>query len=274
MSDARSQLAEVDALIAACPDDPSFQSLRDDLLQLIALEEQVSPASEQQQSLALGAEDPAEKPAACVSTDINVATSQPDNSNYLAQGTFTKHVAEAIAEAPDLAPFQPVVSAAAAKSAAASNPALKNGDTNGDPSATVKDDENENETNNNTTEKKKKKKKKSDKILDAKFELPAHLIPLDSDTAAQKEKKRRTAKALKSKFREKQKEIEHSKRQNDWKSFASGGGKKKAVASAIGSSIFATEEGANAKVGVISGGGGGRKMTNTDQGINKRHKFN
>jgi hypothetical protein len=49
-------------------------------------------------------------------------------------------------------------------------------------------------------------------MIDAKSELPSHLVPLESDTSAQKIKKQRTAKAIKSKFREKQKEAGHSKR--------------------------------------------------------------
>ena len=51
MSDTRSQLEEIDALIAAEPNDPALQQLREDLLQLIALEEQEQEGqtAEQQQ---------------------------------------------------------------------------------------------------------------------------------------------------------------------------------------------------------------------------------
>ena len=130
-------------------------------------------------------------------------------------------------------------------------------------------------TTPSTTEKKSKKKKKvadNDNAADAVFELPSHLVPLESDTTAQRLKKQRTAKALKSKFREKQKEAEHAKRQNDWKSFASktAGGKKRKGGGGGNASIFSTEDGVNARVGVISGGGS-RTMTNFVD-PNKRHK--
>mmetsp|Transcript_468 Transcript_468/g.942 ORF Transcript_468/g.942 Transcript_468/m.942 type:complete len:295 (-) Transcript_468:701-1585(-) len=293
MSDARAQLAEVDALIAASPDDTSLLTLREDLLQLIALEEQEAVSSaldarvgtkanqgeSMSRKLTVGAD-------ACDSTNNEGAVPATPTVTYTAKGTFTSHIAsrEAIAEAPDLAPFQPVMSAAAMKIAAA---AIFSSQQNNDITPSVDDS---NKTNNNaenstnTTnvqnleekkeKKKQKKSKSSDDILETKFELPTHLIPLESDTPAQRLKKQRAAKALKSKFREKQKEMEHAKRQNDWKSFAGmAGGKRKSAPVGVGSSIFATEEGVNAKVGVISGGGGGRKLTNVDQGGSKRHKF-
>ncbi|KAL7526004.1 hypothetical protein ACHAXR_001262 [Thalassiosira sp. AJA248-18] len=289
MSDTQSQLAEVDALIAATPDDPSLQQLREDLLQLIALEEQESAGGQAQLSSLEATEDAfqsgadgAEIGSAAATSEL---TSEQTSSNYTAQGTFLDQVVskEAVAEAPDLGAFQPV----AAKNAAKSQSAMKSGDPDGgEAKGNLKDDSANNNSNEITTtaattqppekKKKKKKKKSDDAMLEAKFELPSHLVPLESDTPAQKLKKQRTAKALKSKFREKQKEAEHAKRQNDWKSFASkaGGKRKKGVVAGGGGgggSIFSTEEGVNARVGVISGGGG-RKMTGFAD-PNKRHKF-
>lgn len=287
MSDARSQLAEVDALIAADPNNNEFQQLRNDLLQLIALEEQESvgeggetaAVDDTQPSAHTDQYDGQSQP---LQSAVAATSDQKDSSNYTAQGTFLEHVVvskEAIAEAPDLGAFQPVTYSSKSKTTAAttttSQPALKSGDDSADASANLTGDS-ANATNATTTtsssppEKKKKKQKKSDSaVLEAKFELPSHLVPLDSDTPAQKLKKQRTAKALKSKFRGKQKEAEHAKRQNDWKSFATKGKKRKGAVG--GSSIFATDEGVNARVGVVSGGGG-RKMTDfADQ--NKRHKF-
>jgi len=134
--------------------------------------------------------------------------------------------------------------------------------------ANLKDDTTT-DTTTTTPEKRKKKKKKSkdDAVLDAKFELPSHLVPLDSDTEAQRQKKARTAKALKSKFRNKQKEAQHAKKQNDWQSFAKSSKRKKGGMG--GSSIFSIDEGVNGRVGVVSGGSGGRKMSASV----KRHKF-
>ena len=291
MSDARSQLAEVDALIAADPNNNEFQQLCNDLLQLIALEEQESGGEggeavveDTQPSGAHtdqydGQSQPLQSAVAAATSES--LSEQKDSSSYTAQGAFLEHVVvskEAIAEAPDLGAFQPVTYSSKSKTTAAatttSQPALKSGDDSADASANLTTDSananNATTTTSSPPEKKKKKKKKSDNaVLEAKFELPSHLVPLDSDTPAQKLKKQRTAKALKSKFRGKQKEAEHAKRQNDWKSFATKGKKRKGAVG--GSSIFATDEGVNARVGVVSGGGG-RKMTDfADQ--NKRHKF-
>ncbi|KAL7547877.1 hypothetical protein ACHAWF_011147 [Thalassiosira exigua] len=261
MSDTRSQLAEVDALIAASPGDPSLQQLREDLLQLIALEEQESAGLAQPGAGEIAENEP----------PISEATTAEEK--YTAQGTFMEHVVskEAVAEAPDIGAFQPVVySSNNNKNAVKSQ--TEGGDAGAEASGNLKDDSADaNATTTQPPEKKKKKKKKKadDALLEAKFELPSHLVPLESDTAAQKLKKQRTAKALKSKFRAKQKEAEHAKRQNDWKSFAGGKKRKGGVGSG---SIFSTEEGVNARVGVISGGGGGRKMTDFAD-PNKRHKF-
>ena len=283
MSDTRSQLEEVDELIAADPDDPALQQLREDLLQLIALEEQESAEQTQQppnkslheESHPLGVGEAGE-----LVEDVqngNSVTAEQTSSIYTAQGTFMEHIVSkgAIAEAPGLGSFQPVLYSK-------SQPALKSGnDAYADAVSNLKNHANiTNATTTTTTanqsaekKQKKKKQKSDDAVLSAKFELPSHLVPLESDTPAQKLKKQRTAKALKSKFREKQKEAEHSKRQHDWKSFATKatGGKKRTGVVVGSGSIFSTEEGVNARVGVISGGGG-RKMTDFAD-PNKRHKF-
>jgi hypothetical protein len=287
MSDTRSQLAEVDGLISADPDDPALQQLREDLLQLIALEEQDSVEQTQQPSNKSAHEESHPMgvgEAGKLVEDVqnwDSLTAEQTSSIYTAQGTFMEHIVSkgAIAEAPDLGSFQPVLYSK-------SQPALKSGnDASADAVSNLKDDVNitnaattiitTTTTTNQSAEKKQKKKKQKsdDAMLSAKFELPSHLVPLESDTPAQKLKKQRTAKALKSKFREKQKEAEHSKRQHDWKSFATKatGGKKRTGVVVGSGSIFSTEEGVNARVGVISGGGG-RKMTDFAD-PNKRHKF-
>ncbi|KAL3803663.1 hypothetical protein HJC23_003717 [Cyclotella cryptica] len=260
MSDARSQLAEIEALIAA-----------NDLLQLIALEEQASEVPSAVHSLPAAEQQQQHPPTGVSSVDVAAVTDQQSTTilaDYTAQGKFTSHetsLQSSLLEAPDISAFQPVTTsskAVASRTATADKIQDKSGDV---------DDLNATATNNNQTETKKKKKKKKEES-EMKFELPPHLIPLDSDTPAQKLKKQRTAKALKSKFREKQKELEADKKKNDWKSFAKGG-KRKAVGGIVGNSIFSTEEGVNAKVGVVSGGGT-RKMTEfSEKGGNKRHKF-
>jgi survival-of-motor-neuron-related-splicing factor 30 len=290
--DTRSQLAEVDELIATDPNDESLRALREDLLQLIALEEQESSGGHLQQqsppSLStevLASNDELQQPLGVdeyYGGDGDSTTTdekQPSSSSYTAQSAFMQHNMSnerGIAEAPDLGSFRPVVYAS---KSSAQRPAMKSNDD--DALADLADLSGDTTTADATVsqsivaaenKQKKKKKKSDDAMIEAKFELPSHLVPLESDTPAQRLKKQRTAKALKSKFREKQKEAEHSKRQSDWKTFATKaiGKKKKGVV--IGGSMFSTEEGVNARVGVISGGAGGRKMTDFED-PNKRRKF-
>jgi len=247
MSDAQSQLAEVDALIAASPEEPSLLQLREDLLQLIALEEQELQHDPQP----MGEQHSLDHP------HVDDSNEQQSSENYTAQSTFTDNVGttNSLAEAPDLGSFQPVAKSShkSASSAIVSQANLKSGDDNEhDEISTAVASSAPAAAAAQPTEKRKKKKKKSEESSPSTFELPNHLIPLDSDTDAQRQKKQRAAKSLKSKFRAKQKEKEQAKRANDWKSFASKTSKKKKKVG--GKSIFSTEEGVNAKVGVMRGG--------------------
>lgn len=101
------------------------------------------------------------------------------------------------------------------------------------------------------------KEKKLKKVKD--FEVPEHLKPVDSDSAAEKSRKMRAVKALKNKWRQQKKEVESNKKQKSWQSFQQ---KKKRTPT----SIFATQEGSQSKVGVISAG----SMTEFSE--RKRHK--
>jgi len=99
--------------------------------------------------------------------------------------------------------------------------------------------------------------KKKLKVKD--FEIPEHLKPKEGDTEAETNKKRRAVKKLKNKWREKKKEVESTQKQHSWQSFQS---KKKRK----DKSIFATQDGSNARVGVISAN------SMTEFGERKRHK--
>mmetsp|Transcript_37544 Transcript_37544/g.76762 ORF Transcript_37544/g.76762 Transcript_37544/m.76762 type:complete len:251 (-) Transcript_37544:1374-2126(-) len=249
MSDTQSQLAEVDALIAASPDEPSLLQLREDLLQLIALEEQELQHHDPQP---MGEQHSLDHP------HVDDSNEQQSSENYTAQSTFTDNVGatNSLAEAPDLGSFQPVAKSShkSASSAIVSQANLKSGEDNehDEISTAVASSAPAAAAQPTETKKKKKKKKSEESSPSTTFELPNHLIPLDSDTDAQRQKKQRAAKSLKSKFRAKQKEKEQAKRANDWKSFASKTSKKKKKVG--GKSIFSTEEGVNAKVGVMRGG--------------------
>lgn len=101
------------------------------------------------------------------------------------------------------------------------------------------------------------------------FEIPTHLVPLESDTEAERNKKRRAIKTLKSKWRERLKESTTTKKQKSWQDFVGKGKKKrKKGVSNVGGSIFKTEDGVNARVGVI---GSGKSMT--EFGERKRFKM-
>ena len=144
------QLADVEALLEATPDDPSLLSLKSDLEQLIA----ITRGSEE------AGDDEEER---------------------------TEEAPESTAAAPETADDE-----------AAEPP-----------------------------------KKKSKKLHD--FQVPQHLIPLETDTPAERNRKRRAIKALKSKHKEEQKEIVAEKKQKSWQSFA-----KKKVKS---KNIFSTKDG-------------------------------
>jgi len=104
---------------------------------------------------------------------------------------------------------------------------------------------------------KKSSSKKLKKVKD--FVLPDHLVPNEGDTDAERNKKRRVAKALKNKWRLQKKEIESNNRQKSWQSF-------QRKSSSSSGSIFATKEGLNDRVGVVS------KKQLTEFGARKRHK--
>lgn len=102
-------------------------------------------------------------------------------------------------------------------------------------------------------------KKKLKKVKD--FEAPAHLQVQEGDNEKEINRKKRAIKALKSKHRAKKIDYESTKKQQSWQNFSKKKGSKKKK------SIFATQDGAHAKVGVVSGG------SMTEYGERKRHKY-
>eukprot|EP00548_Thalassiothrix_antarctica_P004552 CAMPEP_0194138576 /NCGR_PEP_ID=MMETSP0152-20130528/8338_1 /TAXON_ID=1049557 /ORGANISM="Thalassiothrix antarctica, Strain L6-D1" /LENGTH=204 /DNA_ID=CAMNT_0038836063 /DNA_START=79 /DNA_END=693 /DNA_ORIENTATION=+ len=94
------------------------------------------------------------------------------------------------------------------------------------------------------------------------FEVPTQLQISETDSEKEMSRKKRAVKALKNKHREKQREYNSTKKQKSWQTFSQKGkGKRK------NKSIFATQDGVKAKVGVVSGG------SMTDFGERKRHKY-
>lgn len=128
------------------------------------------------------------------------------------------------------------------------------------------------QTTKKSSETKSSKKSSTNKKTMGEFEIPSHLVPLESDTEGERNKKRRAIKALKSKWRLKKKEFEGNQKQKSWQDFASKSKKKKRKGgggvAAPSNSIFRTEEGVNSRVGVI---GSGKSMT--EFGERKRFKM-
>jgi survival-of-motor-neuron-related-splicing factor 30 len=107
--------------------------------------------------------------------------------------------------------------------------------------------------------------KKMKKKINKDFEIPEHLLPLESDTEAQRNKKRRTVKSLKSKHKAAQKEFESNKKQASWLDFS----KKKRKKSKQTGSIFKTADDGGGKVGVVTSGSSAQGSSSTS---NKRQR--
>lgn len=103
---------------------------------------------------------------------------------------------------------------------------------------------------------------KKAKTMKDEFEVPQHLIALDTDTDAERNKKHRALKALKSKWRESKKEMESEHKQKSWQSFQ----KKKKLKD---SSMFKTGDSA---VGVVSAAG--RQLTGFSERTRHKHDQN
>lgn len=88
--------------------------------------------------------------------------------------------------------------------------------------------------------------KKTEKKLKKPFEIPENLLPLESDTEAQRNKKKRAVKKLKSQYRAVKKDYESTKKQSAWLDFS-----KKKRKKGEGDSIFKTDDDGG-KVGVVT----------------------
>jgi len=184
LAEYESQLSDVEALLQASPEDESLISLKSDLLELINITKQSASAPAQS----------TEEDAKPSSTNVNVF----DKALQDAVGTSigadfsseTRSAPVAAAAEESSRNFADTVEEAAV--AAAGIP-----------------------TSIETASAKEVPKKKS-KNPKQEFEVPKHLLPLDTDTEAERNKKRRAVKALKSKWRESKKEAESAQKQKSW----------------------------------------------------------
>mmetsp|Transcript_13260 Transcript_13260/g.21953 ORF Transcript_13260/g.21953 Transcript_13260/m.21953 type:complete len:225 (-) Transcript_13260:40-714(-) len=211
-----SQLADIEELLQADPNDESMLKLKSDLVELIALTK----------------EDEEEGGAA---TTEEVTTAASTIENPLVETTVQQWdtvVGTETAAAPPLALTIPAAAAAATMTVGSSV---------------------------TTTSGAEPPKKKLKKVKD--FETPAHLQIQEGDNEKEVNRKKRATKALKQKHRAKKIDYESTKKQQSWQNFSKKKGSKKKK------SIFATQDGVQAKVGVVSGG------SMTEYGERKRHKY-
>lgn len=206
LDDYKSQLADIELLLADAPEDESLLKLKSDLVELIELTEE-QEGGEGNDNI----------------EGDNAGGSQIEDSHGENQQTNASaaHDVEEEKKVP-----------------------LSAGSQN-ETSVDAQDESN----SASITAKPKMSLKKSKKILSKPFEIPTHLIPLDSDTDAEKKRKKRAVKALKAQYKATQKSVESEVKQQSWQNFNNKKKKKRKG----GESIFKTEDGIGARVGVITG---------------------
>jgi len=293
LAEYESQLSEINQLLEDSPDDEGLLKLKDDLVELIQLtkEEEPEPASAtsdvnaQESTPAAPEVSPVTVgvPGSISSTDGRsveyqsglLQTDTADISNLTASASIinntlvpnddnpmtTTATTTAVAV---VAPAAPVAVVAVSAVSAVTTETTIN-----ETMEPTKPTSASTSTTTSTTKQTKSKKQKSEKILKSTFEIPQHLLPLPSDTEAERTKKRRNIKALKSKFRSKKKTAETEVKQRSWQDFAKK--KKKKGNVNLNSSIFATAEGVG-KVGVVRGSSQMDGVSSGSGGSSKRSR--
>lgn len=233
----QSQLAEVEELLNGSPEDESLLKLKSDLLELISL---------------VGSNEKGDVLTKGVKTD---QSGSKDDSKVATNGEDS-YIHETIS----------------ARESGVGNLTSSPQNSANSSNETITASPSEKQPLEESFDEKKsvKSKKKLSKQITKTFEIPPHLLPLDSDTDAERKRKRRTIKALKAQHRSSVKSYESDKKQQSWLDFSKKKKKKD-------SSIFATGEGLGAKVGVVSTGGKRAGLSETgNSGVKQkrgRHKF-
>lgn len=231
-----SQLAGINELLNASPDDAALLELKRDMEELLALSKASLEGNQQQEpsNYSSGISGSAAAPSASSPGTLD--------DDHLPRGLPTDITANAFDVDPNV------------DSSYADNSfveAMQNGTSAA--AAALPDD---------TTPSDKKQSKKKEHIIKD-FTLPTYLVPNEADSEAERNKKRRAAKALKNKWRERKKEVESTNKQKTWQSFQK---KTKRKGGEEVGSIFATKDGVSDRVGVVS------KKQMTEFGSRKRHK--
>lgn len=238
-----SQLAGIEGLLEESPGDESLLELKRDMEELLAL------------SRAAGVAAGASGGGGANDDDDDDGEHEDDDDEHEEEGDAALSVRERFVNALWAAPVAAEAEAEAAAQAGVARGALAFPDEEAEGGDNAPDGGG----------KKKPGGARKEKIRD--FVLPPHLVPNETDTEAERNKKRRAAKALKNKWRLKKKEAESANRQKSWQSFQKKTGKRDASAAGAGAgSIFATKEGVADRVGVVST----KQLTEFD--ARKRHK--
>jgi hypothetical protein len=254
-----SQLSDVAELLLLTPDDESLLVLKSDLLELLTITQQqlgqqttvsVTNESIQQQQLSSSTTivttsgDFFQKALeAAVETSVGLVNAQQQQQRHVEESKKRPNGSTNSLNDDGEGSFVNVVTEA---SIAAAN-AMTSSAMTESSEATEKDLRVEASAESS----KKKSKLVTSGKVNKEFEVPPHLIPNEGDSESDKNKKRRTIKALKSKWREKQKEMESEKKQQSWQSFQ----KKKSNSTSANKergSIFSTADIGNSKVGVVA----------------------
>ena len=203
------QLAQVKELLAEDPANPEYLQLQKDLLELITITQQ-------------GQQQPTHNDATNNQTETEVKNDER-NGSLFASAADTRTALVAHDEPPEPAfPLsksaqQPVATTSSSDTATAAAAATS------------------------------KRKAPAVSSIAETFVVPPHLIPLESDTPAEQNRKRRTIKALKRQHKEKIKEIQAASKQQSWQQFSSKVSGKKGTKN---TSIWRTSE--TRGVGVVS----------------------
>jgi survival-of-motor-neuron-related-splicing factor 30 len=215
LAEYKSQLSDIELLLADSADDESLLKLKSDLLELIQLtEDQQEDGEEGLEHSSHNHDEGDGDDNVTEAVEEELPTQQGENQNLKVGAATVATDDGTLTNASIATETSTAIAAAAAKSKASL--------------------------------------KKSKKLVSKPFEIPSHLIPLDSDTDAERKRKKRTLRALKSQYKSTQKAVESELKQNSWQDFQKKTKKKRKGASR-GESIFKTEDGVAARTGVITG---------------------
>lgn len=233
------QLAEIEEMLAASPDDPSLLSLKSDLLELIAATLGTTATT---------------ATAATATTATTTTEEETPQDKEISPATVVEATAQ---QEPAALEWSTVNSAAAAKSSKNDNPPAQA------TTAAVATTTTTTTTSNTATITKPKKKKKTCTTTTV-FTIPADLEIRPHDSKYEVNRKKRATAALRKQHEAQVASQVATAKQQSWQAFASSKKRSKKSKGGSGSSMFQTDS--SAKVGVV----GQRRLTKFEGP--KKHK--